>query len=38
VGEEEADVRAIALIRLARDFRRTYKRWLEAWEVAPKAF
>jgi len=28
---EMADVRAIALIRLARDFQRTYKRWLETW-------
>ena len=32
MGEEElGDVRAIALIRLARDFQRVYKRWMEAW-------
>ena len=32
MGEEElGDVCAIALIRLARDFQRVYKRWMEAW-------
>jgi len=30
-GEETADVRAIALIRLAEEFQRTYERWIWAW-------
>ena len=29
--EETADVRAIALIRLAKEFQRTYERWIWAW-------
>ena len=29
--EETADVRAIALIRLAEEFQRTYERWICAW-------